>query len=99
MEYAGADRILINDLCHMRQIEEKEKPGEAWQFARMAGHRISALKNERIIQILDEFQYLNTYIYTDETYEKKDGTGGILLNVIRLSWDKMEMKSILSTEC
>jgi AAA+ ATPase superfamily predicted ATPase len=71
LEQAAADRIIQDDIIQMRQIVQNEKPGEAWEFARAAGHRISGLKDERIIQILDEFQFLNAYIYTDETYEKK----------------------------
>jgi hypothetical protein len=71
LEQAAGDRIIKDDIIQMRQIVQNEKPGEAWEFARAAGHRISGLKDERIIQILDEFQFLNVYIYTDETYEKK----------------------------
>lgn len=71
LDFAAGDQIIEHDIRYMRQVVESKSSGEAWQYARMAGHRISSLKDERIIQILDEFQYLNAYIYTDETYEKK----------------------------
>jgi hypothetical protein len=65
------DPILHEDISLMQKIMLDKNHEEAWEFARTAGHRISSLKDERIIQILDEFQFLNAYIYTDETYEKK----------------------------
>jgi hypothetical protein len=65
------DPILHKDIALMQEIVRNKNTGEAWELARTAGHRISSLKDERIIQILDEFQFLNAYIYTDETYEKK----------------------------
>jgi hypothetical protein len=65
------DPILHEDIALMCEITGNKNAGEAWEFARASGHRLSGLKNERIIQILDEFQFLNAYIYTDETYEKK----------------------------
>ncbi len=36
----------------------ENSPGEAWIHARKAGHRISRLNDVRILQILDEFQYM-----------------------------------------
>jgi hypothetical protein len=65
------DPILHKDIALMQNTVQNKNTGEAWELARTAGHRISSLKDERIIQILDEFQFLNAYIYTDETYEKK----------------------------
>ncbi|MCP4753752.1 MAG: hypothetical protein GY866_22945, partial [Proteobacteria bacterium] len=43
----------------------------AWEFARGAGHRISGIKDQRIVQIIDEFQYLNKYIYTNRNHTRK----------------------------
>ncbi len=60
-ELAKGDRHVEADLRRMGEIMENS-PDEAWVYAREAGHRISALNNVRIIQILDEFQYLNRWI-------------------------------------
>jgi len=63
-ELARDDRYVAEDLRRMEDILEKS-PGEAWLHTREAGHRISALNDVRIIQILDEFQYLNRWIVSD----------------------------------
>ncbi len=60
-ELATGDPHVAADLRRMERILEKSPDG-AWLYAREAGHRISALKDVRIIQILDEFQYLNRWI-------------------------------------
>ncbi|MCP4753751.1 MAG: hypothetical protein GY866_22940, partial [Proteobacteria bacterium] len=49
----------------------RKSPDEAWEFARGAGHRISGIKDQRIIQIIDEFQYLDKYIYTNRNHTRK----------------------------
>jgi hypothetical protein len=67
--YAKLKEIFINDEMICEDIEDMEryiennKDTDAWKHAAYAGERISILKNERIIQILDEFQYLNKYVY------------------------------------
>ncbi len=63
-ELAASDRHVAADLRRMEDILEKS-PGEAWEQARDTGHRISAARDVRILQILDEFQYLNQWIAED----------------------------------
>ncbi len=63
-EMAQSDRHAGDDIRRMQDILASS-PGEAWLFAREAGHRISARNDVRIIQILDEFQYLNKWIVSD----------------------------------
>ena len=70
-ELAKNDKTLLPDISGMEQIIEKNNPDLAWKHAREAGHRISALKGERIIQVIDEFQFLNEYIYTDNTHTNR----------------------------
>ncbi|MCP4656764.1 MAG: hypothetical protein GY856_15230 [bacterium] len=54
----------------MRWLGIVARDGVSWKcYAREAGHRISALNDVRIIQILDEFQYLNRWIVGDEDGE------------------------------
>jgi hypothetical protein len=60
-DIARDDRHAAADLRRMEDVLETN-PGEAWLYAREAGHRISALNDVRILQILDEFQYLNRWI-------------------------------------
>ena len=50
----------------MEDMLERGPPPAAWPYAQEAGppHRGSA-KDVRILQILDEFQYMNKYIVSD----------------------------------
>ncbi len=41
------------------------RPGLAWSIARNAPRSIAGITDERIVQLIDEFQYLNTKIYWD----------------------------------
>jgi hypothetical protein len=68
---AKNDDLIRKDIYRMQKIIEENKPNTAWGHARNAGHRIAGVKNERIIQVIDEFQYLNEYIYTDQTFSTK----------------------------
>jgi DNA-binding Lrp family transcriptional regulator len=57
------DEIILSDIKYMEIFVGEKKDNDAWEHAAWAGERISVQKDERIIQILDEFQYLNDYIY------------------------------------
>ena len=70
-EYAQGDEIILRDLMRMEEIKQENNIDLSWEYARQTGHRISDLKEERIIQIIDEFQYLNKYIYIDSDHTKK----------------------------
>ncbi len=68
-ELSQGDRHVATDLRRMEDILENS-PEEAWGHARDAGHRISAARDVRIVQILDEFQYMNRWIVSDHDNEK-----------------------------
>ena len=68
-ELAAGDPHVASDLVAMEDLL-RTSPGEAWLHAREAGHRISALNDVRIIQILDEFQYLNRWIVSDDDADR-----------------------------
>lgn len=70
-KYAGDDQILLRDLQRMEEMKQGQETSLAWNHARQAGQRISKLKDQRIIQIIDEFQYLNQYLYIDSNCEHK----------------------------
>lgn len=63
-ELAGSDRYLADDVRRMEDVLEST-PTSAWTFAQEAAHRISQVKDVRILQILDEFQYMNKYVVAD----------------------------------
>ncbi len=70
-EMAREDRPLVDEIRVMEDFLERA-PDQAWLYAREAGHRISALNDVRIIQILDEFQYLNRWIVSDDVPEPEN---------------------------
>jgi hypothetical protein len=63
-ELAGSDRQIVDDVHRMEDVLVST-PTSAWIFAQEAAHRISQDKDVRILQILDEFQYMNKYIVSD----------------------------------
>ena len=73
---AADDEILSQDLVAMVEMVESEDMENAWDHAREAGHRISALKDERIIQFIDEFQFLNEYVFVDGAFKTRIPLGG-----------------------
>ncbi len=64
-ELAASDRQVAGDIHKMEDMLERT-PTAAWPFAQEVGHRISQWKEVRIIQILDEFQYMNKYVVSDD---------------------------------
>ena len=64
-ELAAGDPHLTLDIQAMEEMLENE-PTAAWPFAQEVGHRISQWRDVRILQILDEFQYMNKYIVSDD---------------------------------
>jgi hypothetical protein len=67
-ELAASDRHVAADIRGLEDVLENS-PGTAWLYVREAGHRISQLNDVRIVQILDEFQYLNRWIVADHDLE------------------------------
>ncbi len=70
-ELAQADPQVATDIRVMQKTLE-ENPGAAWPYAQDAGLRISQLNEVRIIQILDEFQYLNKWIVTSDARDEAE---------------------------
>jgi len=64
-DLATSDRIVADDILQMEDMLARA-PTAAWIYAQEAAHRISQLKDVRILQILDEFQYMNTYVVSDD---------------------------------
>ncbi|MDJ0841539.1 MAG: hypothetical protein QNK37_33840 [Acidobacteriota bacterium] len=64
IELCGDDAVPANNIRNMVPLIQ-ENPGAAWNLVRETGHFIADRKNERIIQIIDEFQYMNEFITLD----------------------------------
>ncbi|MCP4657319.1 MAG: hypothetical protein GY856_18060, partial [bacterium] len=68
-ELAASDQDIADDIRDMEHMLARA-PTSAWTFAQEVGHRISQWKDVRILQILDEFQYMNKYIVSDADPER-----------------------------
>ncbi|MCP4655567.1 MAG: hypothetical protein GY856_09135 [bacterium] len=64
-DLAASDEHVALDIEGMEDILNRF-PAQAWTHARKAGHRIAGSRDVRIVQILDEFQYLNRWIVSDD---------------------------------
>ena len=70
------DPELLRLVDQMSRCVAENRPAPAWELARELGHVISSLKDERIIQIIDEFQFLNDRVYTDRDFKTLIKLGG-----------------------
>lgn len=61
-ELGAGDPDIADDILEMEDMMARA-PSSAWIYAQEAAHRLSQAKDIRILQILDEFQYLNKFIY------------------------------------
>jgi len=59
---------------YIEDFQESENRGRIdllWDMAREAPRTIAQYKDERVIQIIDEFQFINRYIYWDEARKER----------------------------
>jgi hypothetical protein len=64
-ELAKADPGLSRDIRRMQDLIATA-PGLVWDHAQSAPHRLATAQDIRIVQIIDEFQYMNRWIYDDK---------------------------------
>ncbi|MCP4057796.1 MAG: hypothetical protein GY738_10865, partial [Pseudoalteromonas sp.] len=64
-ELAASDPLIVDDIHKMEDLLTRT-PTSAWPFAQEVAHRISQWQDVRIVQILDEFQYMNKYVVADD---------------------------------
>ncbi|MDJ0839064.1 MAG: hypothetical protein QNK37_21290 [Acidobacteriota bacterium] len=69
-KYAEADQDIVSDIENMEDFIRMD-PRFAWKLARDAPHRIASVKKIRIIQIIDEFQYMNRYLFHDDDFKNR----------------------------
>jgi hypothetical protein len=68
-DLAASDQDLADDIRRMEEMLTRA-PTAAWPYVQETAHRISQVKDVRILQILDEFQYMNKYIVADDDPER-----------------------------
>jgi len=62
---------LIAHIENFAQLYHQGSIDTLWHIAREAPRNIATYKNERVLQIIDEFQFINRYIYRDRYTEKR----------------------------
>jgi len=58
--------VLVNDVDSMLNDEKAKRYDLVWDIAYHAPHRMASFYNQRILVIIDEFQYLSTHVYRRE---------------------------------
>jgi hypothetical protein len=70
--------FFVRNTDNIKQYIEDKMQGMVWDIASSAPHRFSVLHDKRVLVIIDEFQYLNSHIFTDQgltnLYESTPGT-------------------------
>ena len=62
---------LIKHIENFEYCEKREYFERLWDIARDAPRTIAQYKDERVLQIIDEFQFINRYIYWDKEKQRK----------------------------
>jgi hypothetical protein len=62
---------LINHIENFEYLENKDYIDLLWDRAREAPCTIAKHKDERVLQMIDEFQFINRYIYWDKEKTRK----------------------------
>ena len=57
---------LVGGIAAIESLVEERKVDHLWLLVRDAPRLLAKRRNERIVQMIDEFQYLNSEIYRDE---------------------------------
>jgi len=63
-EWVKDDPYLSRDILRMEEAMATA-PESVWSHAQAAPHRFATFHDIRIVQIIDEFQYMNRFIYND----------------------------------
>ncbi len=63
-ELAKNEPKVRHDIEEMERLVDAS-PGLVWGYAQSAPHRFAKSNDIRIVQIIDEFQYMNRFIYDD----------------------------------
>jgi Restriction endonuclease len=57
--------VIVNDVDFILQNKDVPSPGLIWELAYTAPHRYASIYDIRFLVIIDEFQYIEQFIYTD----------------------------------
>jgi len=63
---ANAIDLLVEDVDLLLEYESKNKVNLMWHIASTAPDRYASIYDQRILVIIDEFQYTNKYVFRDQ---------------------------------
>ena len=62
--------ILVQDIDMLEEYKAEKRIDPMWELALSAPHRFASVYDQRILVIIDEFQYLSNHVFLD--YERKN---------------------------
>jgi hypothetical protein len=65
-------KLLVKDVDLLLQFQKEGRPSPIWDRACSAPHRYATLYDQRILVIIDEFQYFSNHIYHDKVCTNLD---------------------------
>ncbi len=68
---ANAISVLVNDVDSMLIDEQARRYDLVWDTAYRAPHRLASTYDQRILVMIDEFQYLSVHVYPDPIFKEK----------------------------
>ncbi len=73
-------QYLVDEITRTEQVAQRGLSGSMWDTARVAPCTLILRHDERVVQFIDEFQYLNSEIYWDEakTNQANDFAAGYM---------------------
>ncbi len=63
--------FLVNITNHVHKLVQEENMERLWDVVRDAPRKIAEYHDERVVQMIDEFQFLSRYIYMDKYRERQ----------------------------
>ncbi|MCP4711605.1 MAG: hypothetical protein GY869_23550, partial [Planctomycetes bacterium] len=64
-------QVLVNDVNAILSYEQSKNYDLVWDTAYRAPHRMAGVYDQRILVIIDEFQYLSAHVYPDSAFKEK----------------------------
>lgn len=68
---AHGNSVLVSDVDQIVQYRAEKMYDLVWKRAYTAPHRMASFYDQRILVMIDEFQYLSTHVYPDPLFKEK----------------------------
>ncbi|KPA17836.1 protein containing ATPase domain, prokaryote [Candidatus Magnetomorum sp. HK-1] len=62
-------KLIVQDVDMLMKYKDDKDPVPMWDIAISAPHRFAAKYNQRILVVIDEFQYFSNHVFVDPEYK------------------------------